>query len=143
MTRKIQTLAIFIFSFTIFSCTNIYYIGQTTTPLNIYSTADTTSVLTYSVPVGTKILTQKKSRKYQYIIYNTYRGYTYKPFFSNYHRYNSTIDGELYGYSSNRSYSTGSSSRSSSGGSVNVKGYTRKNGTYVSPHTRSSPSRKH
>lgn len=34
---------------------------------------------------------------------------------------------------SNSSYSTGT------GGSVNVKGYYRKDGTYVSPHTRSAP----
>lgn len=38
-----------------------------------------------------------------------------------------------------RSSSKGSSSSKSSGGSVHVKGYTRKDGTYVAPHTRSSP----
>ncbi len=42
-----------------------------------------------------------------------------------------------YSSSSNSSYSTGRSG----GGSVQVKGYYRKNGTYVKPHTRSSPSR--
>jgi hypothetical protein len=31
---------------------------------------------------------------------------------------------------------------SSSSGSVNVKGYTRKDGTYVKPHTRKAPKRK-
>lgn len=31
---------------------------------------------------------------------------------------------------------------SSSGGTVQVKGYYRKNGTYVRPHTRSTPRRK-
>ncbi|MBB6238470.1 hypothetical protein HDC90_003103 [Pedobacter sp. AK013] len=41
------------------------------------------------------------------------------------------------------SVSSSSTSRSttSSGGTVHVKGYTRKNGTYVSPHTRSAPRR--
>lgn len=41
------------------------------------------------------------------------------------------------------SSSSSSTSRSStsSGGTVHVKGYTRKNGTYVSPHTRSAPRR--
>jgi hypothetical protein len=34
-----------------------------------------------------------------------------------------------------------SGGRSSGGGSVYVRGYTRKNGTYVSPHTRSRPRR--
>ncbi len=39
--------------------------------------------------------------------------------------------------------SSGSTTRSttSSGGTVHVKGYTRKDGTYVSPHTRSAPRR--
>jgi hypothetical protein len=37
--------------------------------------------------------------------------------------------------SKNSNYSTGSGS----GGSVNVKGYYRKDGTYVKPHTRSTP----
>jgi len=41
---------------------------------------------------------------------------------------------------SSSSISTGRSSNSS-GGTVHVKGYTRKNGTYVSPHTRSAPRR--
>lgn len=39
-----------------------------------------------------------------------------------------------------RNYSTSNSS--SYGGSVKVKGYYRKDGTYVKPHTRKSPKRK-
>lgn len=44
---------------------------------------------------------------------------------------------------SSGSSSSGSTTRSStsSGGTVHVKGYTRKDGTYVSPHTRSAPRR--
>ena len=42
------------------------------------------------------------------------------------------------GYSSGTS---GSSSSRPSGGAVQVKGYYRKNGTYVQPHTRSAPRR--
>lgn len=45
-----------------------------------------------------------------------------------------------YTYSSPRS--SGSSSSSSGSGRVYVRGYTRKNGTYVQPHTRSAPSRR-
>lgn len=43
-----------------------------------------------------------------------------------------------HGYSSHRS----SSPSSSSGGRVYVRGYTRKNGSYVPPHTRSAPRRR-
>ena len=50
----------------------------------------------------------------------------------------STITGSGLSYSSPRS----SSSRSSPGTEVHVRGYTRKDGTYVRPHTRSAPRRK-
>ena len=39
------------------------------------------------------------------------------------------------------SSSTSTKSNGSSGGTVHVKGYTRKDGTYVRPHTRSAPKR--
>jgi hypothetical protein len=50
-------------------------------------------------------------------------------------RDSSEQEGSSYG---DGSYSSG---RSSGGGSVQVRGYTRKNGTHVSPHTRSRPRR--
>ena len=124
------------------SCSTVYYVGQTTTPTNIYSNQDTTSTVSYNVPIGTKLLIKKKYKKYYYVVYDTYTGYSYKTIFTNYHRFNSTDDGDLYGYSTTKKKSS-SSSTTSSGGTVNVKGYYRKNGTYVQPHTRSSPTRKH
>ena len=45
-------------------------------------------------------------------------------------------------FSSPRPSSPSYGSRSSSGGSVQVKGYARKDGTYVKPHTRSAPRRR-
>lgn len=53
--------------------------------------------------------------------------------------------GYSYNQVSNSTYGGGISSKkssTSSGGTVHVKGYTRKDGTYVRPHTRSAP-RKH
>jgi hypothetical protein len=44
--------------------------------------------------------------------------------------------------SSSGSVKSSSSKSSSSGGAVSVKGYYRKDGTYVRPHTRSAPKRK-
>lgn len=47
--------------------------------------------------------------------------------------------------SNNNSYSQSYKTRAtktSSGGTVHVKGYTRKDGTYVKPHTRSAPRRR-
>ncbi len=52
--------------------------------------------------------------------------------------------GYSYNRVSNSTYSGGTSSKkssTSSGGTVHVKGYTRKDGTYVRPHTRSAPRR--
>ena len=54
-------------------------------------------------------------------------------------------DGNGYTYSqiANSLYGGGkkTSTSKSSGGPVQVKGYTRKDGTYVKPHTRSAPRR--
>jgi hypothetical protein len=125
---------------TISSCSTIYYVGQTATDVALYNVTDTTHEVRYVIPIGSTVLTRKKSKKYHYIIFEKYNGYAYKPVYLNYHRYNSTVDGELYGYSSKKKKSSsysGSSSRT-----VNVKGYYRKDGTYVRPHTRSAPKRK-
>lgn len=120
------------------SCKNIYYVGQTTEPIKVYYEPDTTSLLTYTIPIGSKVLTKKKSRKFQHVIFNNYKGYAFKPTYIGYHKYNSSVDGELYGYSPLKT----KSSTYTGGGTVNVRGYYRKNGTYVSPHTRSAPSRR-
>ncbi len=146
--KNLMLLFLLVTLTTIFSsCTNVYYIGQTSEPVRIYSTEDTSSLVTYTVPIGSRVLTKKRSKKYHYILYETYTGYAYNPLFSNYHKYNSSIDGDLYGYSSNKSrstsYSSSSSRSSSSGGPVHVKGYTKKNGAYVAPHTRTAPTRRH
>ena len=143
MTKFLKIIALLTFSVSLFSCSSIYYVGETTEPINVYAIVDTTSTISYTIPVGSLVLTQKKSKKYHYVIYETYKGYVYNPNYKNYHKYNSSIDGILYGYSTKKPNSSSSynSSSSSSGGSVNVKGYYRKNGTYVSPHTRSSPGR--
>jgi hypothetical protein len=136
------TLAIYICTI-LTSCTNIYYVGQTTEPLKIFYEPDTTSLITYTISIGSKVLTKKKSRKFHHVIFDTHKGYVFKPTYINYHKYKSSIDGELYGYNSSKTKHSSSYSSSGSGGTVNVKGYYRKNGTYVRPHTRSAPTRRH
>jgi hypothetical protein len=137
-----NTQLVFLFCIAISSCTNIYYVGQTTEPLKVYYERDTTSLLTYTIPIGSKVLTKKKLKKYHHIIFKDHKGYVFRPIYTGYHKYKVSVDGELYGYSSVKTKSS-SSSYSGSSGTVNVKGYYRKNGTYVSPHTRSAPSRRH
>lgn len=128
-------------------CGTVYYVGETTEETPIYSSEDITSSILYTAPVGTKFLIKKKKKKQYHVVYDKYQGYSYSPVFSNYHRFNSARDGNLYSYSTikakrTRSSSYRSSPSSSSGGPVSVKGYYRKNGAYVRPHTRSSPRRK-
>ncbi len=140
-------LIFFSFSFLLQSCSTVYYVGETTEPTNIYATQDESSGVVYVVPAGTKLLIKKKIKSNYYVIYDSYQGYSRGTTFNNYRKFNSSYDGNLYGYSTNKpskSSSTSNSYRSSSssGGSVNVKGYYRKNGTYVKPHTRSSPKRR-
>lgn len=70
---------------------------------------------------------------YKKIKYGKYKGWAYNP---------------KYSYAeSNNNYRSGNSSRkysspSNSSKTVHVKGYTRKDGTYVKPHTRSAPKTK-
>ena len=143
-------LGFIVCSIMMFGCSNIYYIGQTTTPINVYNTTDTTVTTTYIIPVGSKVLTKRRTKKFHYIIYQNHKGYTFNPVYANYRKYDYSLDGELYGYTSKKYNQSNSSSGnktkstySSTSKTVKVKGYTKKNGTYVSPHTRSSPSRKH
>jgi hypothetical protein len=130
-----------------FSCSNIYYVGLNTESLPIFSNTNTNSQVYYNIPVASKVLTKKKSKNYYHVIYQSYngtlyKGYVFKPSYIDYHKFDSSIDGELYGYSSSKTKYSDPSLRNSSG-TVNVKGYYRKNGTYVKPHTRSAPSKKH
>lgn len=128
------------------SCSKVYYVGETTTPVTLYSTQDIASETVTTIPLTKKVLVKKRSRKFSHVIYENYQGYAYKPVLKNYHRFNSSNDGNLYGYSTlkNKSRSQRNLSRhqTSQGGPVHVKGYHRKNGTYVRPHTRSAPTRR-
>lgn len=129
------------------SCSTVYYVGETNKPTNIYSTNYQTENIVYVIPAGTKVLIEKKYKNSYSVIYDRYKGYSIGCVFNNYHKFNSDYDGILYGYSTSKQNISSSSSssrsyQSSSGGSVNVKGYYRKNGTYVKPHTRSAPKRR-
>jgi hypothetical protein len=53
-----------------------------------------------------------------------------------------TIQHSYGGNNSKKSKSYSSTAKSTSGKTVQVKGYYRKNGTYVKPHTRSAPKRR-
>lgn len=139
------------------SCAKSYYLFNTDSSVDVYTT-QTLGKVFWTIPKGEQIIATKirsKSRKVEY--------YSGTHFISGY------IDGRQFPYENivssdvhksfvsgpstaiiNTSTNNTESSRSSrsslkptnSSGAVNVKGYYRKDGTYVRPYTRSAP-RKH
>ena len=145
---KVALIFLLIWSFFLESCTSLYFVGNTNDSANLYSNKDTLQSVIVVIPAGAEVLIKQKRKKYSRIIYKGYHGYVHKLRFSNYHRFNSQRDGDLYGYSTKKpKTSRPTSYRSSSVSStknktVHVKGYYRKNGTYVKPHSRKPPTRK-
>lgn len=120
------------------SCSTNYYSVLLSEDARIYSTTDTVNIVT-TIPKNTKIFLSSKPHKgsYRKIKWNNYTGWAYNPVYTSYSNYV-----PLKNTSETSSYQDNSISTYSSGGSVSVKGYHRKDGTYVRPHTRSAPSRR-
>lgn len=119
-------LTIFVFS----SCvTNNYFEVFSDGETRIYSDADSLNSAPIIVPSGSPIFInyRKTKRGYTRVKYGKYYGWSYKP------RYKAIRQS---------STNTGSYNYTPSGGTVQVKGYYRKDGTYVRPHTRSAPRRR-
>ena len=128
--------------FLFISCTTNYYSVYLKEDTPIYHKKDTTSTVYTVIPKGTKIYYTDGPRSYSKIKWKKYKGWTAHLAYS----YVPVSDSSKAVVNGN-SYSSGSSrytpsSSTSSGGSVHVKGYYRKNGTYVRPHTRSSGRRR-
>jgi hypothetical protein len=129
--RKVSLL--FMFAYLATSCVNYYNVTVNADTI-LYSSGNDGSSLVYSVPSGSSVYIKgKKSKKYRKIKYGNYAGWAYYPNYTASSYYSSSSS------SSSSSSTRSSSNYSSPGKTVNVKGYYRKNGTYVRPHTRSSP----
>lgn len=124
------------------SCTTNYYSVYLREDTPIYHKKDTTGTVYTVIPKGTKIYYTDGPHSYSKIKWKNYKGwtanlvYSYVPISDTSNATTNSIS-----YSSDSGTYKPSSSRSS-GGSVHVKGYYRKNGTYVRPHTRSSGKRR-
>ena len=121
------------------SCSTNYYTVLLSEDANLYSSADSASTI-MTIPKNTQVfLSSGPERKnYRKIKWGNYSGWAYNPVYTAYEGYtsvNSTSSGSS-------GYHYGTSSSGSAGKTVSVKGYTRKDGTYVHPHTRSAPSRR-
>lgn len=132
--KKITFFLIILLS--IVSCTN-YYTVLLTEDTNLYATSNNENIVT-TIPKDTQVYISKKKNKknYKKIKWGNYSGLAYNPSYTSYNTYtpakSSNTSTPSYSYTPNKSH----------GGTVHVKGYTRKNGTYVSPHTRSAPRRR-
>lgn len=119
------------------SCTN-YYTVLLTEDTNVYATSSNENIIT-TIPKDTQVYISNKANKknYKKIKWGNYYGLAYNPSYTSYSAYTSARNYNT----STPSYNNYTPSKSS-GGTVHVKGYTRKDGTYVSPHTRSAPRRR-
>ena len=121
------------FAYLATSCVN-YYSVTVNAETVLYSSGNDGSSVVYSVPSGSVVYIKgKKSKKYRKIKYGNSAGWAYYP------NYTASTNNSSSSSSSSSSSTRSSSNYSSPGKTVNVKGYYRKNGTYVRPHTRSSP----
>ncbi|WP_426278598.1 hypothetical protein ACN9MN_04640 [Chryseobacterium sp. S-02] len=133
-----KSLLYLVLLLSVISCTNYYTVLlQEDTPLYSSSNSETSTTV---IPKGTEVyLSSKPNRNnYRKIKWGNYYGWANNPQHSTYSNYSRTSSYTSPTVSSGSSYHSGSSS----GGSVSVKGYTRKDGTYVRPHTRSAPRRR-
>jgi hypothetical protein len=119
------------------SCVTNYYYVTTSADTPLYSKQDAKSRELVVVPSGTGIYISGKKAKYRKIKYGNYVGYADSPLYVTGESSSSTSP--TTSSSTTRSTASGTTS---SGKTVHVKGYYRKNGTYVQPHTRSAPHRK-
>lgn len=139
------TTAFLLFIFALTGCKNIYYVGVINTPSELFSSEDKLyhdRGMVDIIPANEKVLIKEKRRKNSYyVVYKDHSGYIFNPSFSSYRKFNPQLDDSLYGYSTTKPKTKPNDA--TTGGSVSVKGYYRKDGTYVKPHTRSTPSRRH
>ncbi len=124
-----KILQIFIIIFICHSCSTNYYFCTTSSEISVYSkNKEKGSIITY-IPVGTEIKV-KGHYKYQKVKYKDFVGWINTSNLI----YPKT---KLYLSKETKSKTTTSTRNTNSSGRVQVKGYYRKDGTYVRPHSRS------
>lgn len=121
---------------TAISCSTNYYTVLLSEDAKMYSSTDSINLVTV-VPKDTQVYLSSTLNKnnYRKTKWGNYSGWLYNPTYTSYSNYTPLTKTSSSSYNYN-------SSNSSKGGSVSVKGYHKKDGTYIRPHTRSAPSRK-
>jgi hypothetical protein len=124
-----------IFSFS--SCSTNYYICTLEKPVEFYPSGSSSSII---ISKGKKIIAGKYQTPKRDVIYGSLKGYVLPQTF---YTENKIPSGEFkyWKFSDDSTYvwtKDNPSFSGLSGGDVHVKGYYRKNGTYVHPYTRSA-----
>ncbi|CAM3484485.1 hypothetical protein [Flavobacterium chungbukense] len=136
--KKILTLFL-ILSLTSSCITNYYYVNlEEDTP--IYENKREGTISYYFIPKSEKVYVSSTTKKYKRIKWKKYKGWAINPTYSS-----SSSSSTTSNYTNSQSYRSVQNSykpKSYSNGTVQVKGYYRKDGTYVRPHTRSAPKRR-
>ena len=131
-----KKILLLLLCFQLTSCVTNYYYVTLEEDTAIYEKTDNVGEAIIVIPKGSGAYVSSGKKKYKKIKWQNYKGWAINPTYSS----NDYPSYKNKSKSSSTNYN--SSTRSSSGGTVNVKGYTRKDGTYVRPHTRSAPRRK-
>ncbi|MFH7014277.1 hypothetical protein ACHRV5_20685 [Flavobacterium sp. FlaQc-52] len=118
------------------SCATNYYYVNIDEDTTIYSSKEGTQSVAL-IPKGSGAYINRSDKKQRQIKWGDYKGWVINPVYNN----SSLSSSSNRPDSSTQNYNR-SSTTTSSGGSVSVKGYTRKDGTYVRSHTRSAARRR-
>lgn len=118
------------------SCVTNYYFVNIDEDTPIFTSKNGKESVTI-IPKGSGAYITRNDKKERKVKWRTFKGWVINPTYSN-----PSVSSNSNNNNSSKSTYTPSSTKTSTGGTVQVKGYTRKNGTYVAPHTRSSPKRR-
>ncbi|WP_188620300.1 SH3 domain-containing protein [Flavobacterium suaedae] len=132
---KTKLLFLLLLPLVLSSCYTNYYMCETDAPTPIYFNKSNGGEQITVIPKGKQVIIKEKPKAMYYKIqYNDTIGWAYIPRLKNKKKYEYKGTFKVLKKKKNKS-----SSYHSSGGTVHVKGYYRKDGTYVRPHTRRKP----
>ncbi|WP_428232038.1 hypothetical protein [Flavobacterium sp.] len=118
------------------SCSTNYYFVNIDEDTTIFNSKNGKESVT-TIPKGFGAYINRSDKKERKVKWRNFKGWVINPKYSN-----AIFSSHSNSNNSSKDSYTKSSTKTSSGGTVQVKGYTRKNGTYVAPHARSAPRRR-
>ena len=120
---------------------NNYYLCTISEPLEVYSAPESNSKVAIIQSNKQVVVEGKPNKKYRKVRFGVYSGFITSQSFSSVKRVSKYQLPSLVTLTDTTSRISTARSYTPSSGTVYVKGYYRKDGTYVKPHTRSAPKR--